>query len=172
VLFSDIRGFTGVSEQIAPDRIIEMLNIYLRQEAEIVERHGGSIDKFIGDAVMAVFEGEDRAARAADAAAEIQRSFGELNARKAFERPIEVGIGIAAGAVVLGAVGYEERMEFAAIGPVVNLASRLCSIAERGEVVASDAAFAALAGRREGERRDGVKLKGFAEAVTCWRLAA
>ncbi|HXS99656.1 MAG TPA: adenylate/guanylate cyclase domain-containing protein [Elusimicrobiota bacterium] len=170
VLFSDIRGFTAVSEQIAPDRVIEMLNIYLRQEAEIVERHGGSIDKFIGDAVMAVFEGEDRAVRAADAAAEIQRSFRELNARGAFERPIEVGIGIAAGPVVLGAVGYEERMEFAAIGPTVNLASRLCSIAERGEIVASDALYASLAGR-SGERRDGVKLKGFAEAVTCWRLA-
>ena len=172
VLFSDIRGFTGVSEQIAPDRVIEMLNIYLRQEAEIVERHGGSIDKFIGDAVMAVFEGEDRAGRAADAAAEIQAAFRGLNARKAFERPIEVGIGIADVAVVLGAFGYEQLLEFAAIGPVVNLASRLCSIAERGEILAPDAGAASLGGRRRGERRDGVKLKGFADAVTCWRLAA
>jgi class 3 adenylate cyclase len=171
VLFSDIRGFTGVSESVSPDRLIEMLNVYLSQEAEIVERHGGSIDKFIGDAVMAVFEGEDRAARAAAAALEIQRSFRELNARGAFERPIEVGIGIASGPVVLGAVGYAERMEFAAIGPIVNLASRLCSIAERGEILASDSVFAALSGS-SGERRDGVKLKGFSETVTCWRLPA
>jgi class 3 adenylate cyclase len=170
VLFSDIRGFTDFCDSLAPAKVIEMLNIYLKAEAEIVERHGGSIDKFIGDAVMAVFEGPDRFARAADAALEIQSAIGALNARAAFERPIEVGIGIAGGPVVLGAVGYEHRMEFAVIGRLVNLASRLCSTAARGEVVLSEAAYAALGGKRPAERRDGVKLKGFADAVTSYKL--
>ena len=170
VLFSDIRGFTDVSDALAPARVIEMLNVYVRQEAEIVERHGGSIDKFIGDAVMAIFEGEDRFARAAAAATEIQEAFADLNRRKAFEYPIEVGIGIAGGLVVMGAVGYEQRMEFAVIGRLVNLASRLCAKAGRGEIIVSDAAFEALAGRRPAERRDGVKLKGFADPVTCYKI--
>jgi len=170
VLFSDIRGFSRVSEELAPDRVIEMLNLYLRQEAQIVERHGGSIDKFIGDAVMAVFEGEDRFVRAVAAAVEIQEALSGMNARGAFERPIEVGIGVAGGPVVMGAVGYEERMEFAVIGAFVNLASRLCSIAGRGEIVASDAAFSALGGARRAERMDGVALKGMSAPVTCYKI--
>jgi class 3 adenylate cyclase len=170
VLFSDIRGFTDLSDALAPARVVEMLNVYLRHEAEIVERHGGSIDKFIGDAVMAVFEGPDRFARAVAAAAEIQAAFADLNRRGAFERPIEVGVGVAGGPVVMGAIGYEQRIEFAVIGRLVNLASRLCAYAGGGEIVVSDAAFAALSGRRDVERLDGVRLKGFAEAVTCYKI--
>jgi class 3 adenylate cyclase len=172
VLFCDIRGFTVLSEALPPDRVIEMLNVYLRSEAEIVERHGGSIDKFMGDAVMAVFEGEGRFARAVDAAVDVQEALAALNKKGSFERPIEVGIGVAGGPVVMGAVGYEQRMEFAVIGRLVNLASRLCSIAAPGEILVSEAAFAALGGRRPGERVDGVKLKGFADAVTCYKIHA
>ena len=172
VLFCDIRGFTVFSDTLPPSRVIEMLNVYLKQEAEIVERHGGSIDKFMGDAVMAVFEGEGRFARAVDAAVEVQETLGALNKKQAFERPIEVGIGVAGGPVVMGAVGYEQRMEFAVIGRLVNLASRLCSIAAPGEILVSEAAFEALQGRRRGERVDGVKLKGFADAVTCYKIRA
>lgn len=172
VLFSDIRGFTAVSEELPPDRVVEMLNVYLRHEAEIVERHDGSIDKFIGDAVMAVFDGPDRFARAVDAAAEIQSVFRKLNADKAFERPIEVGIGVAGGPVVMGAVGYERRMEFAVIGRYVNLASRLCGTAGRGEIVVSETVHAGLRDRRGAERLDGVKLKGFAGPTTCYKIVA
>jgi len=172
ILFSDIRGFTTVSEELPPDRVVEMLNVYLRHEAEIVERHGGSIDKFIGDAVMAVFDGPDRFERAVAAAAEIQDVFRRLNADKAFERPIEVGIGVAGGPVVMGAVGYEERMEFAVIGRYVNLASRLCGAAGRGEIVLSEEVHAGLTGRRDAERLDGVKLKGFAGPTTCYKIPA
>jgi class 3 adenylate cyclase len=170
VLFSDIRGFTEFSDALPPTRVIEMLNICLRHQAEIVERHGGSIDKFIGDAVMAVFEGEDRFARAVAAAREIQSVFAGLNARGAFEKPIALGIGVAGGPVVMGSVGYEERMEFAVVGRLVNLASRLCGQAGRGEIVVSDAAFAAAACGGPSERLDGVKLKGFAEPITCFKL--
>jgi class 3 adenylate cyclase len=170
VLFSDIRGFTAISDALPPERVIEMLDIYLREEAAVVERLGGSIDKFMGDAVMAVFEGEDRFARAVDAAAGIQESLGALNRRGAFERPIEVGVGVAGGPVIMGAVGDEHRMEFAVIGRLVNLASRLCSAAGRGEVLVSEAAFAALDGRRPGERREGLKLKGFADPVSCYKI--
>jgi class 3 adenylate cyclase len=170
VFFSDIRGFTTLSDRLAPDRIINMLNIYLRKEAEIIERNHGSIDKYIGDAVMAVFEGPDRFADAVRSAVEVQQAIGELNAKGAFEAPIEVGIGIAGGEVVMGSVGYEDRLEFAVIGRMVNLASRLTAVARGGEIVISELAADALAGRHALERLDGLKLKGFADAVTCFKV--
>jgi class 3 adenylate cyclase len=170
VFFSDIRGFTTLSDRLAPDRIIEMLNIYLRKEAEIIERNHGSVDKYIGDAVMAVFEGPDRFADAVRSAVEVQQALGKLNAEGAFEAPIEVGIGIAGGEVVMGAVGYEDRLEFAVIGRFVNLASRLTSVAKGGEIVISEQAAAALGDRHQLERLEGLKLKGFAEAVTCFKI--
>jgi class 3 adenylate cyclase len=170
VFFSDIRGFTAMSDRLAPDRIIEMLNIYLRKEAEIIERHSGSIDKFIGDAVMAVFEGPNGFLNAALAAIEIQQALKKLNAQKAFEVPVHVGIGIAGGEVVMGSVGYEDRMEFAVIGRMVNLAARLTSVAGRGEIVVSELAWQTLSTHFNSEQLKGMKLKGFASEITCYRL--
>ncbi len=170
VLFSDIRGFTAFSDRLPPAKVIEMLNIYLRKEAEIIEKNGGSIDKFIGDAVMAVFEGEQRFVHAAKSAIEIQVAIQQLNDEHAFDQPIDVGIGIAGGDVVMGSIGYEDRLEFAVIGRLVNLASRLTSVAGKGEVVVSDLAWASISSTFVGERLDGLKLKGFADAVTCFKL--
>jgi adenylate cyclase len=170
IFFSDIRGFTPLSDRLAPDRVIAMLNIYLRKEAEILERHGGSIDKYIGDAVMAVFEGPSRYLDATTAAVEIQRALGSLNEQKAFEEKIEVGIGIAGGEVIMGGVGYEDRLEFAVIGRIVNLASRLTSVARGGEIVVSEPAAQALGDQLPLERLEGLKLKGFADAVNCFRV--
>ena len=170
VFFSDIRGFTAMSDRLAPDRIIEMLNIYLRKEAEIIERHSGSIDKFIGDAVMAVFEGPSGFLNAALAAIEIQQTLRRLNAQKAFEMPVEVGIGIAGGEVVLGSIGYEDRMEFAVIGRMVNLASRLTSVAERSEIIVSDVAWQTLSTHLNGDSLTQVRLKGFTSEITCYRI--
>jgi class 3 adenylate cyclase len=171
VLFSDIRGFTALSESLPAERVIEMLNIYLREEAEIIEQEGGSVDKFIGDAVMALFEGPERCERAARAALRIQRAIRSLNEHSAFERAIDVGIGVADGEVVMGNVGYEGRLEFAVIGRIVNLASRLTSVAQKGDVMVEAAVYQALGGRYQGERLEGLRLKGFASEVTCYRIS-
>jgi class 3 adenylate cyclase len=170
IFFSDIRGFTALSDELPPDRVIAMLNSYLRKEAEILERHGGSIDKFIGDAVMAIFEGPDRFTAAVEAAVEIQRAMRALNEEHAFERPIEVGIGIAGGEVVMGSVGDEDRAELAVIGRLVNLASRLTSTAGRGEILVSETAFDATRPRFAGTRMEGLQLKGFAQPQNCYRV--
>jgi class 3 adenylate cyclase len=170
VFFSDIRGFTPLSDRLAPDRIIAMLNIYLRKEAEIIERNNGAVDKYIGDAVMALFEGPNRFADAVASAVEVQAALAKLNAEGAFDEPVEVGIGIAGGEVVMGAVGYEDRLEFAVIGRLVNLASRLCSVARGGEIVISEQAAESLGERHAVERVEGLKLKGFADAVTCFKI--
>jgi class 3 adenylate cyclase len=170
VLFADIRGFTALSDKLPAQSVIEMLNIYLKEEARLIEQHGGSIDKFIGDAVMAVFEGEDRYRRAVESALAIQVAVRRLNDEHAFEQAVEIGVGIAGGEVVMGSIGYEARMEFAVIGRIVNLASRLTSVAGKSEVVVSAEAWAALGGCYGGDCIDGVKLKGFADAITCWKV--
>jgi class 3 adenylate cyclase len=170
MLFSDIRGFTALSDRLSPNKIIQMLNVYLRKEAEIIERYGGSIDKYIGDAVMAIFEGEDRFERAVQSAVEIQRTLAELNAQAAFDEPVLVGIGIAGGEVVMGSVGYEDRLEFAVIGRMVNLAARLCSVAKGGEIVISELAWDKVKDRYRSEALTGLKLKGFAADVTCYKM--
>lgn len=180
LLFSDIRGFTALSESLPPERVVEMLNIFLRHEAQIIEEEDGSVDKFIGDAVMALFEGADRCERAVRAASRIQRKIRDLNLESAFERQITVGIGIAAGEVVMGNIGYEGRQEFAVIGRYVNLAARLTSIASGGEVVVTAAVYQALGQalqqapgqeRAAGEQLPPQHLKGFAEPVDCYRLS-
>ncbi|MSP63012.1 MAG: HAMP domain-containing protein [Myxococcales bacterium] len=170
VLFSDIRGFTALSDKLPADRVIEMLNIYLRKEAQLVEAHGGTVDKFIGDGMMAVFDGPERSEDAVRASLAIQEAARELNEQQAFEQSIELGIGVACGEVTMGNVGYETRMEFAVIGRFVNLASRLCSQAAPREVLASEAVWSALGGRYGGEALRRIKLKGFGEEVTCWRV--
>lgn len=170
VFFSDIRGFTAMSDRLTPDRIIHMLNIYLRHEAQIIERNNGSVDKFIGDGVMALFEGPDRFLKAARAALEIQQAMRRLNAERAFEEEIRVGIGIAGGEVVMGSIGYENRLEYAVIGRLVNLASRLTSKAAPGEIMVSEYAWEHMRDRYEGDVITGMQLKGFADEVTCYRL--
>lgn len=141
VLFADVRGFSGLAENLAPEVLHELLNAYFRVMIEAITDQGGFIDKFMGDKVMAIFGasgGADAGARAAvRAAREIQARVSEANRdRDATGRPpIEVGIGVNTGEVLLGNVGSEERMNFTAIGDVVNVADRLQALARAGQVL-------------------------------------
>jgi adenylate cyclase len=149
-----------------------MLNLYIRAQAELVEAAGGSIDKFMGDAVLAIFEGAAKEARALSCAVEIQRAVAAMNAAGTFQVPIQVGVGISVGEVVMGNMGSEKRMEHTVIGATVNLAARLCSAAQKDEIVAQRAVLdiagdvAGIVGRTEEE----VRVKGFAEPVRCVRM--
>jgi len=134
VLFSDIRGFTAYSETREPEQVVEMLNTYLQVQSDVVVKHGGDIDKFVGDELMARFEGEGMEARAARCAVEMVAAVGELNA-KAGAQGIHIGVGVNAGDVVIGSMGSEQRMDFTVIGDSVNLAARLCSAAKSGQVL-------------------------------------
>ncbi len=129
LFFSDIRGFTDFSERRAPGELIDALNGVFALQVEVLEQAGGDVDKFIGDAVFARFEGPDRAAAAIGAALEIQRrlSDGKLE--------LTLGIGIASGSVVAGVVGAADRYDYTVLGDAVNVASRLCSAALAGETV-------------------------------------
>ncbi len=136
-LFSDVRGFTAMSEKMSPEEVVEVLNIYLNMQSKIIHQQGGAVDKFIGDQVMAIFEGEGSESRAVRAAVEIQRNCQLLNwARlRSAKRQMHLGIGINSGDVVLGNIGSEEQMDYTAIGDNINLASRLCSVALADQIV-------------------------------------
>jgi len=131
VLFSDIRGFTSLSEQIEPEQVIALLSDYLAQVTHIVFQNGGTVDKFIGDAVMAIFGApkshEDDAYRAVKAGLDMVKLANSLspNWLKAIGSPLKIGVGINTGDAVVGSIGSEIRSDFTAIGDTVNLASRL-----------------------------------------------
>lgn len=131
VLFSDIRGFTSISEQIGPEQVVSLLSDYFGQVTHIVFKHGGTIDKFIGDAVFAIFGApkshEDDALRAVKTGLEMIELVESLGPKwtKIIGRPLKVGVGINTGEAVVGSIGSEIRSEFTAIGDTVNLGSRL-----------------------------------------------
>jgi adenylate cyclase len=131
ILFSDIRGFTGIAERIAPEILVDILCQHFARASEIIHRHGGTLDKFIGDAVMAFWGAPtpraDQGLCAVRAALEMQAAAAELNARVKREvgEEIKIGIGINSGDTVVGHIGSPARMEYTAVGDPVNLASRV-----------------------------------------------
>jgi class 3 adenylate cyclase len=131
VLFSDLRGFTTMSETVPPEQMVERLNAYFDAMVEAVAASGGVVDKFIGDAVMAVFGGvlplPDPCAASVAAAREMRRRLAALNAawQRAGLAPLDNGIGLHVGEVVMGSIGSRRRKNFTVIGDVVNTAARV-----------------------------------------------
>ena len=133
VLFSDVRGFTSFSESRTPEEVINMLNRFLGIQAELVTLYGGSVDKFVGDEMVALFGGNDAIEKALDCAVKIQKLI--KKERESDNSSINVGIGINYGSVILGNMGASERMDYTVIGAAVNLGARLCSAAEPGKIL-------------------------------------
>jgi len=136
LLYTDARGFTAFSEARAPEAVIGLLDKLIGLQVEIVEAHGGDVDKIIGDAILARFDGPGRAADAIAAACAIQRRLAGA------ELGIRVGVGVFSGPVVVGTMGAGKRLDYTVIGDAVNVAARLCASAAAGEVVADDATLA------------------------------
>ncbi len=131
ILFADIRDFTQLSEQMSPAENFNFLNAYLKRLGPIVRKHNGFIDKFIGDAIMALFpESPDDAVRTAIELQQEIRKYNRLRIRSNFD-PVRVGIGIHTGKLILGVIGEHERMETTVISDAVNLAARIESITKR-----------------------------------------
>ena len=139
VFFSDIRNFTVLTEENEPSEVINIVNFYLNLQCEIIKENKGYIDKFIGDAIMVSFDGENAIQRAIESALKIQSKIIQENILRVQENKIicEVGIGINMGEMIVGNIGSFEHMDFTAIGLHVNIASRLCSKAQGGEVIVS-----------------------------------
>ena len=166
VLFSDIRGFTPLSESMNPDEIAHLLTEYFTEMVECVFRHGGTLDKFIGDAVMAQWGAPigapDDPDRAMAAAIDMIRELDVLNEKwRGQGRPeLQVGIGLTYGEVFAGNIGSEKRLEFTVIGDTVNTANRLCSAAEGGEILISDEMRRALSRVPKLKERAPLDVKG------------
>ncbi|MBO0798309.1 MAG: GAF domain-containing protein, partial [Blastocatellia bacterium] len=143
-LFADIRNFTSLSENCSPEVIVNLLNHYFSMVSEIIFRHGGTLDKYIGDGLLALFGapyvGELDAVQAVRAAIEIQRSMVLFNERQVAENlpQISVGIGINTGQAIVGYIGSETRLDYTAIGDTINTTSRLQNLAQPGQIVISE----------------------------------
>ena len=143
ILFTDIRGFTSMSENMKPEEVVTTLNEYFSEMIDIVFKYNGTLDKIIGDELMVVFgaplAAEDDTERALNTAVEMQNKIKELNniRKKRKEKPVLVGAGINKGYVVSGNIGSRDMMDYTVIGDTVNLGSRLCSAAGPGEIIVS-----------------------------------
>jgi adenylate cyclase len=147
-LFCDITGFMALSDRIPPREVVALLNEYFPRMSDIVFRHEGTLEKYIGDAVLAVFgapfKHDDDADRALQAAIDMQREIAALSDRTGEFRDLRIHIGLDTGLVAAGTIGTEHYLQYAAIGPPTNLASRICGVAASGEILISEATRGAL----------------------------
>jgi adenylate cyclase len=176
VLFSDIRGFTAMAESMGSDAIAQLLSEYFTEMVEVIFEHGGTLDKFIGDAIMALWgapiahaDDPDRALRAAIA---MQHAIGRLNEHWASQgRPeIGVGIGINHGDVFAGNIGSHRRLEYTVIGDAVNVAARLCAEAGPGEILVTEAVLGVVRDQVSCEFLPEMALRGKTQMVPVYRV--
>ena len=182
VLFADIRGFTRMSENLSPEEVIAFLNDYLGHMVTCVLDNGGVLDKFIGDAVMALFgvpvsRGPQEEARAAlRCALEMSQRLEEINVARLAEgkTPIDIGIGVHSGELIAGNIGAPQRMEYTVVGDTVNVCSRIEGLTKRlGKRILLSDATAELAGDGfELEELDTLPVKGRQRPVRLFTLLA
>lgn len=176
VLFVDIRGFTSMSEGLAPEEVVEILNEYLSLTTEAIFKNKGTLDKFIGDAAMAIFNApfdlDDYVFRSVKTAMDIANGSGALGKRlmERFGKSVSFGIGVHCGEAVVGNIGCEHRMDFTAIGDTVNTAARLESNAERGQILISREVYECVKDRIEAEEIGVIPLKGKSRDVFVYQL--
>ena len=176
IFFSDIRGFTPLSETMGPDEIATLLTEYFTEMVEIVFEHSGTLDKFMGDAIMALWGApiahEDDADRAMACAVDQLKALEKLNVKWKNEgRPeLGIGIGINFGEVFAGNIGSNRRLEYTVIGDAVNTASRLCSSAGPHEILISEAFYKQLKNPPTVEALEPVQVKGKSKKVQVYRV--
>jgi adenylate cyclase len=176
VLFADIRGFTAMSERENPERVVRLLNRYFTAMSEIIFAHGGTLDKYIGDGLMALFGAPnatpDDAINAVKAAVAMQKRINLLNGELVAEglSPVTVGIGLHTGDALIGYIGSERRSEYTAIGDTVNLAARLESNARGGQILLSDATAMAIGNAFPLVAHEPLKVRNRLQPVSLFEL--
>jgi adenylate cyclase len=178
LLFADVRGFTTMAEKMKPREAVEVLNEFFERMTKVIFEHDGTLDKYLGDGVMALFGAplalQNDAEAAVRAAVGMQKSLAELN-KISDKAPLNIGIGIHTGEAVVGYLGTEHRMDYTAIGDTVNVASRLTSQAGPGQIVISSATHARLGPEISCCQLSAMKLKGRTEPIevheVIWRDA-
>ncbi|MEE9406212.1 MAG: adenylate/guanylate cyclase domain-containing protein [Candidatus Aenigmarchaeota archaeon] len=172
-LFADIRGFTALSEKMTPEQVIDMLNHYFGDMTEKVFSHGGTLDKYMGDCLMAFFNAplkqKDHTIKALKAALEMQASAKEL-AKKEGMPAVKYGIGVNTGPAVVGNMGSEKRLDYTIIGDAVNLASRLCSKAEGDKVIIAEGTYRLVKDRVKVKKVGKMGFKGKAKPIMVYEV--
>jgi adenylate cyclase len=176
VLFVDIRGFTTMSEALEPEQVVEILNEYLTLTTKAIFDNSGTLDKFVGDATMAVFNSPfdlpDYEFKAVCAAMDIVKGGEALEKvlQEKYGRSVGFGVGVNVGPAVVGNVGCEFRMDFTAIGDTVNTAARLEANAKKGQVLISDALYERVKDRVEVKDIGEIPLKGKSKGVFVYEV--
>jgi class 3 adenylate cyclase len=176
ILFADVRGFTSYSERHDPEDVTKSLNEYFEVMVDVITVHDGVLDKYIGDGLMVVFGAPmaqpDHARRAVITALEMQAALQSLNLRRAQrgDDPINIGIGVNTGLAISGNLGSIKRMEFTVIGDTVNLAARLESRAQIGQILIGAGTYNKVRDVVEAEALGPLTVKGKTEAVDVWAL--
>jgi adenylate cyclase len=178
VLFSDIRGFTTFSESHQPEEVVAMLNEILTEQVKVVFKYNGTLDKFVGDELMAFFGApgdmhlKTHASVAVKTAIEIQAKLKALQEKwgKEKKEPLYIGIGINTGDMVVGNMGSLERMDYTVIGDNVNLAARLCSAAAKDEIIISEAVYEQVRAEVKAEKLEPISVKGKAKPISIYRV--
>jgi len=170
VLFSDLRGFTAFAEKALPEQVMEVLAAYHGLAGPLIHEHGGTLERFLGDGLMVIFNAPlpcpDPAQRAVRLAQNLREKFASaIGCWQLPSAPVGLGIGIAHGPATVGQIGFEGRFDYAAIGSVANLAARLCSEAEDGQILVSERVARAIDGLVATAEIGAVPLKGFAAPI-------
>ncbi|MEC4988652.1 MAG: adenylate/guanylate cyclase domain-containing protein, partial [Oscillatoria sp. PMC 1068.18] len=178
VLFSDIRSYTTLTEKLKAEEVVGMLNEYFESMVEAIFKHKGTLDKYIGDAIMAVFGSplplDDHAWKAVQTALEMRQRLAEFNARRlgSGKEQIRIGIGLNSDSVISGNIGSSKRMEFTAIGDGVNLGSRLEGASKQYgcDIVLSEYTYRACTDKIRVRELDRIRVKGKKQPVSIYEL--
>jgi len=176
ILFSDIRGFTRMSEHMEPQAVVELLNEFFSEMTDLIFESGGTLDKYLGDGIMAVYGAPlpkpDDALRAAKTAVEMQRALAQLNREweNRGQQRLLMGVGINTGPVTAGNIGSAKRMDYTVIGDAVNLASRLCANAAGGQILVSESTYSQLNGEIPAQRLEPIRVKGKETPVELYEI--
>ncbi|PKO18211.1 MAG: hypothetical protein CVU39_01875 [Chloroflexi bacterium HGW-Chloroflexi-10] len=174
VLFADIRGFTSFSERISPEQLVQILNRYLSAAADEVLKMEGTIDKFLGDAIMAWFNApirqEDHCLRAVKAAVNIRNAIHAIHEEYPPEFRLSFGMGIHFGVAILGLVGNEKRLEYTAIGDSVNIAKRIQENAQSGHILISEAVYEKVKQNVWISTMDPILAKGKSQPIRVYKV--
>jgi adenylate cyclase len=175
ILYTDVRGFTAMSEKLPAEEVVNLLNEHFNVLTSVAFKHKGTVDKFIGDAVMVIFgapiKQKDHALRAVECGIEMQQAVTELN--KKLEKKgkhIHIGVSINSGEAIIGNIGSDQFLDYTAIGDTVNTASRMQSAAEAGEVVISPATLQQVRGNVKVIKKESIKVKGKEKPITVFKI--
>ncbi len=180
VFFSDIRGFTAFSEKRSPEEVVEMLNEYFGAMVKIINKYGGVVDKFIGDAIMAVWgvpkSGDRDCANAVKACMDMRKGLEDLNEKRIARGhpPINIGMGLHAGQAISGTIGSDEKMEYTVIGNTVNTASRIeaSTKAFGADLLITDDVLAKVGDEFQVELAGAAEVKGRTDAIKMYKVRA